>query len=460
MLVKYSAMSESRGGPLDPDGQPEPETARDARQRWAREVKDALDERRLSINAAAKAIGITPGRLQAWLNQDVEPSPRHMGDLARVIGRSHLRLLQLLNWLPPQLGDTPLRLEASGKLYEAVAEARRWLHAAGSVSGDDNGTSVVQAVLGSSNEWEVRLRNVTRGLKHKVRYSTQLEFFRAAAGEERHPAGTDTDRDRREVADLAHGAIERSWSRWLAPGEVGAADSEFVRPDLLMSSPVLCAARSRGLRPDLRVPPSIVVLGIPLCGAQEVAALVAGLLDWAYIDVASAAREMYGPEGQASAQVQMIRRLLQDAKTTGNQTVWSCDETDSILKTFREVGKDLPLVVLLLAPESTLECAIRRLGREGSRVGDEIETAQNVVRRTLTNQRDANTYLMLDLPVVDPDRDAADNSDDLFDSYVELAFKVADWLHNEHGAPRLPDASGLLSKLKRSAGTEGDSSGH
>jgi hypothetical protein len=114
----------------------------------------------------------------------------------------------------------------------------------------------------------------------------------------------------------------------------------------------------------------------------------------------------------------------------------------------------------LLAPESTLECAIRRLGREGSRVGDEIETAQNVVRRTLTSQRDASTYLMLDLPVVDPDRDAADNSDDLFDSYVELAFKVADWLHNEHGAPRLPDASGLLSKLKRSAGTEGDSSGH
>jgi hypothetical protein len=54
--------------------------------------------------------------------------------------------------------------------------------------------------------------------------------------------------------------------------------------------------------------------------------------------------------------------------------------------------------------------------------------------------------------------DPADNADAEFDAYVELAFRVADWLHEEHGAPRLSSASGLLSELKRSTGMEDDSS--
>lgn len=456
MLVKSSAMSESRSGPIDAYGEPRRDTPRDARQRWAREVKEALDERRLSINAAAKAIGITPGRLQAWISQDVEPAPRYMGALAKVIGRSHLQLLQLLGWLPPQLGDAPLRLEASGKLYEAVAEARRWLHGTGSVPYED-GHSLARAVLSSSSEWEVRLRNETRGLKYQVHYSTQLEFLRVAADDERRQTDTvqDTAGDRQEILGLASGAIERSWSRWLTQPEASTAAPMLVRPDLLMSSPVLCAARSRGLQPDLRVPASMAVLGVPLFGAQEVAALVAGLLDWAYFDLACAAREVYGPDGEESAQIQMARRLLRDAETTANLTVWSCDATGSILKSFREIGQDLPLVVLLMAPESTLEYTIRRLDREGIQIADEIETAQNVVRRTLAGQRDAHTYLILDLPEVDPGSDATNsNPDVLFDSYVELAFQVAEWLHDEHGAPRLSQASGLLSELKRRAETE------
>ena len=99
--------------------------ARDARRRWADEVKQALKERGLSINAAANQIRISPGRLQAWLSQDVEPSPRVMKDLARVIGRQHIRLMQLLDWLPTELADVPLRLEATEKLQEAIAETDR-----------------------------------------------------------------------------------------------------------------------------------------------------------------------------------------------------------------------------------------------------------------------------------------------------------------------------------------------
>lgn len=458
-------MPESENGPPAPH-QPERDAAREARQKWAQEVTHALDERRMSIHAAAKAIGISPGRLQAWLSQDVEPSPRVMGDLARVIGRGHLHLLQLLDWLPRQLGDVPLRLEASEKLHEAVAEASRWLHSAEGAVGEEDGTAVAGALLKLSNDWEVRLRNVTKGLKYRVRHSTQLGFSPAphGQGEPSADAQVNTAMDRQEIIDLAYDAIERTWSRWPTQDEVGATGSEFARPDLVLASPVLCAARSRGLRPNLRVPPSIAVFGIPLFGSQEVAALVAGMLDWAYFDLVCAVREMQGPDIEASipsrnrAQIRMARRLLQGPDTVGKLTVWSCDGATPILQTFREIGEDLPLVVLLLAPDSTLEYAIRRLNVDGRQAADDLETAQNVARRTLTSRRDAHTYLLLDLPELDRASDPANNADDLFDAYVELAFRVADWLHDQHGAPRLCEASGILSELKRRSGREDDSS--
>ncbi len=420
----------------------------------------------MSIHAAAKAIGISPGRLQAWLSQDVEPSPRVMGDLARVIGRGHLHLLQLLDWLPRQLGDVPLRLEASEKLHEAVAEASRWLHSAEGAVGEEDGTAVARALLKLSNDWEVRLRNVTKGLRYRVRHSTQLGLSTAPHGQSERSADAqvNTAMDRQEIVDLVYDAIERTWSRWLTQDEVGATGSEFARPDLVLASPVLCAARSRGLRPNLRVPPSIAVFGIPLFGSQEVAALVADMLDWAYFDLVCAVREMQGPDIEASipstnrAQIRMARRLLQGPDAVGKLTVWSCDEATPILQTIREIREDLPLVVLLLAPDSTLEYAIRRLNVDGRQAADDLETAQNVARRTLASRRDAGTYLILDLPEVDRGSDPANSADDLFDAYVELAFRVADWLHDQHGAPRLSEASGILSELKRRSGREDDSS--
>src|SRR2546430_11100407 len=113
--------------PLEPAPDDGRDAAHQARQRWADEVLQALGEKRLSINAAAKAVGISPGRLQAWLRQDVEPSPRIMRDLAQVIGRGHSHLLQLLEWLPPEMSDAPLRLEATERLNESLAQARRCL---------------------------------------------------------------------------------------------------------------------------------------------------------------------------------------------------------------------------------------------------------------------------------------------------------------------------------------------
>jgi transcriptional regulator with XRE-family HTH domain len=408
----------------------------------------------MSINAAAKETGISPGRLQAWLNQDVEPSPRVMGKLAEVLGLSHLHLLEVLGWLPAQLSAVPLRLEASKQLHNAVSQAERLLYAADEMAG---GLAVANEVLSKGDDWDVVLRNVTAGHRYKVRHSTLLGFSPILHDAEIPTPGAvvDTTTDRREISALAYQAIERTSSRWLTQDEARARDIVFPRPDLVLTSPVLCSARPRGIHPELNVPASIAVLGIPAFGTQEIGALVADALDWAFFDPAREMGQMHGYYTEASAsrinsaQVRIMRRLLHNTGRDSEPAVFSWDEPTSIRETFREIGEDSPLVVLLRAPDSMLDYVFRRFSADdGQRSADELEISQNVVRRTLENRSDKGTYLQLDLPELGPEYDPACDGDKMFDTYVELAFEVIDWLGKKHGARSISSASGILGRLK------------
>jgi hypothetical protein len=431
--------------------------ARDARQRWADEVTQALNEQRLSIHAAAKAVGISPGRLQAWLGQDVEPSPRVMGDLARVIGRRHIHLLQLLDWLPPELGDVPLRLEATEKLQEAMAEAQRWVEGATSSIGLRGGVLVASAVLEATAGWQVSLRNASRGRTYPVPYATHVAFYRSGL---EHDTAADIQLDRAEVENLIADTMLRTSAEWLTPAEV--ADEQWpAQPDLALSVPVLCASAPRGLQPNLIVPPSIVVVGLPLTGSREVAALLAGMLDWAYFDLESIGREQFGLERNSPvdmtdrAQVEVARRLLERPEGPGRLTVWSYSAVRPILQTFREIHDDLPIVILLRAPDSMLDYLAHRLGAQASPDVDLLEAAQNVVRRTLVSKRDARSYLILDLP----DLPVGENGFDehlLFDTFVDLAFEAAAWLHDSHGGPAVGETRSVLGNLWKARSGGGD----
>jgi transcriptional regulator with XRE-family HTH domain len=417
-------------------------------------VKQALQERRLTINAAAKAIGISPGRLQAWLSQDVEPSPRAMEDLARVIGRQHIRLMQLLDWLPGEVGDVPLRLEATEKLREAMAEAQRWIQGSSGTVGLQGGSLVESALLDVSDDWEVLLRHSIRGVQYPVRHSTLVSFSRVGSPD-RHAAPTapeDTDGDRAELMSLLHDTILRTSAHWLAPERFEGREWP-KRRDLVLSVPVLGASKPRGLLPNLVVPPSLVVVGGPYTGSQDVGALLAGTLDWAYFELAAAARERFGLGADATAemtdraQAEVARRLLERPESVGRLTVWAYSALQPILHTFREIGAELPLVVLLRAPDSLLGLASRRLGLDSSPDRDLIETAQNVARRELLDNRDPASYLILDVPELSVEEGHPEEADRFFDAYVELAFQAAQWLHDQHGGPPLDDGPGLLGEL-------------
>jgi transcriptional regulator with XRE-family HTH domain len=429
--------------------------AHELRDRWAREVRHALAERGMSVHAAARQAGISPGALQAWLQQDVEPSPRAMEALARVVGRRHLHLISLLGWLPKELEEIPIQLEATYKLREALAEAQRWVEAASTSVTFGGGALIANAMLEASGDWEVILRHGTRGRRHRVRISTDVAFSRAGQPGPNEPpsSAADTEGDRVEIERLIAPALRLTGASWRRP-ERTASWTWPKRTDLVCSTPVLLASKPRGLRPKLSTPPSIVVAGVPYSGAPEVGALIASSLDWAFVDLPNGAQQRFGvapgSDDELAAQAEIARGLLEDPTGAGRCLVWSYNDLEPLVESLREplLGPELPLVVFVRIPESLIEYAGRRLSRGVDAAA--IETAQNRIGRLL-DQRGNDRSVVLDLPDLPRGPDQTRDVDLVFDAYVELAFEAVQWLHKFHDGPRLETAPGTLGELWRAA---------
>jgi transcriptional regulator with XRE-family HTH domain len=424
--------------------------AQELRAGWAEEVRQALAERGLSVHAAARQAGISPGALQAWLNQDVEPSPRAMEALAKVIGRRHLHLVSLLGWLPEELGDTPIQLEATFKLREAMAEAERWVEMASAGLSFGGGSLIASAILDVSSDWEVILRQSRRGRRYQVRYVTDVALSRVGHPNSHDPSTVppNMEADRAEVERLVPKALRQTGAYWRLP-ERAEAWKWLKRPDLVLSAPVLLASKPRGLRPNLTVPPSIVVAGVPFSGAQEVGALLATGLDWAYTDLPVNARQRFGvtpaSPDQLVAQTEIARSLLEDPAGAGRRMVWAYGVLEPLLETFQQpfVGPELPLVVFLRIPENLIEYASERGYDAGA-----IDMAQHRVRRIL-DKRGEHRSVTLDVPELPIKPGSLHDLDQSFDAYVELAFEAAQWLHKHHDGPALDDAPGIIGDLWR-----------
>jgi hypothetical protein len=417
------------------------------RRRWAEEVQLALEEANLSVHAAARRANISPGALQAWLGLTVEPAPRAMEALARAIGRQHLHLVWLLGWLPRELNDVPVRLEATEKLREALSDAQRWLEAATGAIGLSGGSLVANALLSATSDWEVTLRHVRRGRRHRVPYEAQIGFAPAIGDDASGTSGSDPASDRDQLLAHIGDACRRTSAVWLDP----AVAEGWQRPDLVLSAPVLLASRPRERDPDLAVPESILTVGIPYAGGRTVASLISTFLRWAYNDVGTVARERFGEtEGEPfhRAQTEVAKRLLQDPRLAGRFMSWSYASVEPIGQTIQWLDKEpdsLPLVVFLNAGDQLLEyCAQETAGDVAV-----IETVQNRVRRELSKRQDHDSYLILDVPELPLGAGAHQDRDVLLDAYVELAFQAAAWLHERHGGPSLDQGSGLLCDLWR-----------
>lgn len=434
--------------------------ARESRDRWKNEVRRALAEQGLSVHAAARQAGISPGALQAWLNQDVEPAPRAMRELARVIGRNHLHLVSLLGWLPEELQDVPIQLEATFKLREALAEVGQWVEAATAGVGFSGGSLIANAVLEASSDWEVILRHSIRGRRHQVRYVTDVAFSRVGSPD-RHaatPPGGDTLSDRAEVQRLIPQALRTTGAYWRRPERT--ANYQWIkRHDLMLSAPVLRATKPRGLQANLVVPPSIVVVGLPNSGAPDVGALLATSLDWGYTDLRASAQARFGTTpgspDEIAAQVEMARLLLEELSVASGRLVWAYDDVEPLIETLPNIGPELPLVVFLRAPDAVVDYAAEQSPRGVS--AQRMRTAQYQARGIVEGliEKQKERAIILELPQLPLRPGELHDVDLFFDAYVDLAFQAARWLQQVHGGPALEEARGVLGALWRSAHSGG-----
>jgi hypothetical protein len=350
------------------------------------------------------------------------------------------------------------------------------VEAATAVIGFSGPLLIAQELLRNSEEWQVVIRHSIRGHQYRVPFSTYAGFSRLGPPGHQHEPGlaSATNDDRREIEHLTRQAFQRTSPYWRQP-DTTEHFHWAERRDLVLVVPRLLAAKPRGLRPNLAVPPSILVVGVPYAGAINVGALLATALDWGSVDLEMAAGERTGVQQRTErtepvlthARSDVARRLLKDPEDGARFLVWSWTDIRSILRTFRrlelevlldraESGVALPLVVFIKVPDMRFEYVAQRdahdpAQRSGLLDADLVAAAQSLIEVHLA-KRDPASYKVLELTPPDGALDIppADRSVDLFfDQYVRLAFEAAQWLHREHGGPHLDEAPGVLAELWR-----------
>jgi hypothetical protein len=303
-----------------------------------------------------------------------------------------------------------------------------------------------------------------RGHRHQVRYVTDVAFSRVSSPERSgsSTAPLDTENDRAELERLLGDVFRRTGAYWRRPERM--VDYAWIRrPDLVLSAPVLRASKPRGLRPNLIVPPSIVVAGIPYSGAPDVGALLATSLDWEYTDLRNSAQERFGTApgspDEMAAQTEIARLLLEEMSIAAGRRVWAFDDIEPLVETLPSIGPELPLVIFLRVPDAVVAYAAEQSPRGST--ARQMEMAQNQARGIVDGliEKRKERAVVLDLPQLPIQPGTLHDVDLFFDAYVELAFQAVRWLKEFHGGPPLEETQGILGGLWRSTHGRNDATG-
>lgn len=376
--------------------------------RFGAAVRELLRERGESANSAAAAIGVVRNTLVSWLDGKVPPDPLRLADLAGFLGVSHAYLLQLTDYLPPELRSAGFHLNAASEARRSFLALADYAQSIADEIAHPGALRVASALL-QAQDWQVTLRPSLRGERRRVLLQTYVGI---------HPLhlSVGLERDRQRVLE-ALGPLREMYSVTWREQE---AHDWPDHPALLLQVPE--HERSRPPSPRrLATVPDILFLGTPYAHAETAAACVADSLGYGYSDLRHSVEAALLPGGLERAALAAARRCLSMPERQ--------DTVTSIA--FPHVVEAMAAQLVAAPPGA---CAYLRaddaLLEAGARIWRRPLSEMKVARDALDQLTESLVTPHLTIPV-SLDNVTQNVSNALFDQAQDAADTFLDWLISE-----------------------------
>jgi transcriptional regulator with XRE-family HTH domain len=294
---------------------------------WGEVIGAVLSERRISNNAAAQAVGVSPATFASWMNGATRPSVDALPAIAELTGLALWRVYKLAGYLPSDYSPAAAVFQAVESQQSLYAELQRWAEFSLAVTGLSPAARAVGLIVGHDPTWQLTVRPNIRGTEYAIAANTLIGLERSRPrAEPLHHARADLEKAiGRELVML--GAIWRDRS---VPGWEN-------RPALLLEVPEHERTRSRGQAPAAGFPPTIGVVGVPYAHAELVGSLLAEAIDYGYINTKTEAAIRAetgmgaGRDELARAAAEMVRENLNTSRPRAlDKTIWTCSHPEAI----------------------------------------------------------------------------------------------------------------------------------
>jgi transcriptional regulator with XRE-family HTH domain len=288
---------------------------------WCEEIGAVLRERRISNNAAAQAIGVSPATFASWMNGATRPGVEALPAVAELTGLALWRVHKLAGYLPENYAPAVAVIQAVKSQRDLYLEMQRWAELSLEATGLSAAARAVGLIIEHDPTWQITIRPNIKGIEYAIASNTILGLERS------HPRAEPLHQARTRL-DSAIGprlaALGVTWRNRPVPGW-------DPQPTLTMEVPEYERTRAPGRAPLPGLPPSIAVLGVPYAHAELVGSLVAEAVDYGYLNTKTEVCVRYGlgmgadrGEVARAAGVMLRENLSRLPGHALDRIVWTC----------------------------------------------------------------------------------------------------------------------------------------
>lgn len=318
---------------------------------WRREIAAILAEKRISNNAAAQAVGVSPATFASWMNGATRPSVEALPAIAELTGLALWRVYGLAGYLPETYAPATTVIQAVHAQRELYDELRRWAELSMDATGLSPAARAVGFIVGFDPTWQITVHPNIKGVEHHIASNTVLGLRRS------RPHTESLHRARAEIEEGVGRQLSALGVLWRLRAVPGWNDP----PPLLMEVPEYERTRPASTAPVADLPETIAVLGVPYAHAELVGALLAEAIGYGYRNTKTEVCLRYGLRMAAShadfaraAVRYAAANLITPPPKDLRHTVWTCTYpeavTDDVVERLAADGGRTHVVLVTAGP--------------------------------------------------------------------------------------------------------------